>query len=285
MGNWWSHHGDAVVSTAIGVIASILIFFIVFRYQRTYRRLSYSVVARQRLVPLTGYQEYSDLRIQFRSNPADAPWVEIREPWIVIVSIINTGRQDIGPADITKPIAIDVGNDIRIRDARVTDSTPKNVYEAKPLEVDEIGRPFLAPVAINRGNSIRIQLLLDGEPEKVAVVGRGVGIDMLTELEIQRRDDATFANARLRRAYVAIAALAILVVILIAFYPPWRAAQRTLPTQPAPSTAGCYPLSDAGNCYQPGELCRNSDHGTIGRAGDGVIIVCEDNQGWRWEPL
>jgi len=101
MGTWWSHHGDAVVSTAVGALATILISFIVFRYQRTFRRLSYSVIARQRLVPLMGYQEYSDLRIQFRSNPADEPWVVIREPWIVIVSIINTGRQDIGPTDIT----------------------------------------------------------------------------------------------------------------------------------------------------------------------------------------
>ena len=284
MGTWWSHHGDAVVSTSVGVLTTTLISVVVFRYQRTFRRLSYSVIARQRLVPLTGYQEYSDLQIQFRQNPANGPWIVIREPWIVIVRIINTGRQDVGPTDITKPISADVGNNTIIRDARVTDSTPEDVYEAKPLEVDEIGRPFLAPVAINRGDSIKIQLLLDGEPEKVAIVGRGVGIDMLTELEIQRRDEAAFLNARLRRFQAVIVGLVILVVILIAFYPPWRA-QRTLPPQPTPTTTGvCYPLTDGGKCYEPGAYCRQSDHGTVGRAGDGATIVCEDNNGWRWEP-
>ena len=54
---------------------------------------------------------------------------------------------------------------------------------------------------------------------------------------------------------------------------------------PASSTpSGCYPLSNEGTCYEPGEYCRNSDHGASGVAGDGKSIICEDNDGWRWEP-
>jgi hypothetical protein len=41
-------------------------------------------------------------------------------------------------------------------------------------------------------------------------------------------------------------------------------------------------LSD--QCYEPGEYCRDSDHGSSGVAGDGEAITCEDNDGWRWEP-
>jgi len=52
---------------------------------------------------------------------------------------------------------------------------------------------------------------------------------------------------------------------------------------PTPSST-CYPLTNGGNCYEPGEYCRNSDHGTSGVAGDGETITCEDNSGWRWEP-
>ncbi len=52
----------------------------------------------------------------------------------------------------------------------------------------------------------------------------------------------------------------------------------------APSTSsGCYPLSNEGTCYEPGEYCRKSDHGASGVAGDGERIVCEYNHGWRWE--
>lgn len=48
--------------------------------------------------------------------------------------------------------------------------------------------------------------------------------------------------------------------------------------------SGCYPQTNKGNCYEPGEMCRKSDRGASGMAGDGESIVCEDNDGWRWEP-
>jgi hypothetical protein len=58
---------------------------------------------------------------------------------------------------------------------------------------------------------------------------------------------------------------------------------------PPPSTSaaptGCYPKTNGGNCYEPGEFCRKSDHGASGVAGDGKRIVCRDNNGWRWEPV
>jgi len=56
-------------------------------------------------------------------------------------------------------------------------------------------------------------------------------------------------------------------------------------TQSAPPSPSCYPLSDGGNCYEPGEYCRHADEGTTGVAGDGERIECEDNNGWRWEPI
>jgi hypothetical protein len=57
-------------------------------------------------------------------------------------------------------------------------------------------------------------------------------------------------------------------------------------SSPAPSPSGrpgCHPRTPAGNCYEPGEYCPKADHGMKGVAGDGKAIVCEDNDGWRWE--
>ena len=63
------------------------------------------------------------------------------------------------------------------------------------------------------------------------------------------------------------------------------AVSRSPTPAPQPSTAAsCYPLTNGGNCYEPGEFCRDSDHGVSGVAGDGERIICEDNNGWRWEP-
>ena len=61
----------------------------------------------------------------------------------------------------------------------------------------------------------------------------------------------------------------------------------TAPPPPPTATAApasCHPLTAGGNCYEPGEFCRDSDHGVTGVAGDGKTITCEDNDGWRWEP-
>jgi hypothetical protein len=59
-------------------------------------------------------------------------------------------------------------------------------------------------------------------------------------------------------------------------------AAAAVPSAPAPT--GCHPLTNSGNCYEPGEYCRDDDHGASGVAGDGEAITCEDNNGWRWEP-
>jgi hypothetical protein len=53
---------------------------------------------------------------------------------------------------------------------------------------------------------------------------------------------------------------------------------------PTPTPTGCYPTTNSGNCYEPGEYCRNADRGTSGVAGDGAAIRCEYANGWRWEP-
>jgi Bacterial Ig-like domain (group 3) len=57
----------------------------------------------------------------------------------------------------------------------------------------------------------------------------------------------------------------------------------TVASPPSPPAA-CYPLSSKGTCYEPGEYCSDADHGLTGIAGDGEAIICEDNDGWRWEP-
>ena len=62
----------------------------------------------------------------------------------------------------------------------------------------------------------------------------------------------------------------------------------TSPAAQAPTTttgsAACYPIDDEGGCYEPGEYCRDDDHGMTGRAGNGSAITCEYDDGWYWEP-
>ena len=52
----------------------------------------------------------------------------------------------------------------------------------------------------------------------------------------------------------------------------------------APPPASCHPIASSGNCYEPGEFCPHADAGMTGVAGNGEAIICEDNNGLRWEP-
>jgi hypothetical protein len=67
--------------------------------------------------------------------------------------------------------------------------------------------------------------------------------------------------------------------------PPTHATLPATTAPAAPPPASCYPTTSSGHCYEPGEYCRKSDHGASGVAGDGKKIICEDNDGWRWEPV
>jgi hypothetical protein len=49
--------------------------------------------------------------------------------------------------------------------------------------------------------------------------------------------------------------------------------------------ASCYPATSKGHCYQPGQYCPKSDYGATGVAEDGTQIICQYNNGWRWEPI
>jgi phosphatidylserine/phosphatidylglycerophosphate/cardiolipin synthase-like enzyme len=53
---------------------------------------------------------------------------------------------------------------------------------------------------------------------------------------------------------------------------------------PASTGSTCSPIDSEGGCYEPGEYCRDDDHGLTGRAGNGDTITCEYENGWYWEP-
>lgn len=73
--------------------------------------------------------------------------------------------------------------------------------------------------------------------------------------------------------------------------PRTTAASSSVPAPPPPTTAaptGCYPRTNAGGCYKPGQICRTGDRGTTGMTAGGQAIKCEEttsstgNVSWRW---
>lgn len=65
---------------------------------------------------------------------------------------------------------------------------------------------------------------------------------------------------------------------------PTRTRAQTPTSEPTKATTDCYPLSNAGNCYKAGQICRNADVGTSGRDANGRAIYCrhDSSVGQRW---
>ncbi|MFF8264544.1 hypothetical protein [Streptomyces virginiae] len=70
--------------------------------------------------------------------------------------------------------------------------------------------------------------------------------------------------------------------------PPAPTRTRTAAPAPEPTKAqedtSCYPLSNAGNCYRAGQICRKADIGSSGRDANGRAIHCRQDSsvGQRW---
>ena len=137
----------------------------------------------------------------------------------------------------------------------------------------------------SRGAAIRAEA--DGTRTLRFRVGNATpGSAVVITVQVSSGRDTGSCRARLRPrpAAVTVAAPAPPVTPPPSTPPPAARPPATPPPAPKP-TATCYPISDEGTCYEPGEFCRDDDHGMTGLAGDGETIVCEDNDGWRWEPV
>jgi hypothetical protein len=66
---------------------------------------------------------------------------------------------------------------------------------------------------------------------------------------------------------------------------PARAAVPPPAHSASPARAACRPRTRGGNCYRAGQICRKSDLGSAGIAGNGERIRCAaDGSRNRWEP-
>jgi hypothetical protein len=141
-----------------------------------------------------------------------------------------------------------------------------------------------APLALVRGEPVVGLANADGTRTLRFRVGDArAGVPVVIMVEVSLGASTGSCQATLRPRAAAVAAVAAPAQPTSA--PPPAAPPPTAVPAPPPTAASCHPLSDEGTCYKPGEFCRDSDHGVTGVAGDGETIKCEDNDGWRWEPI
>jgi len=164
--------------------------------------------------------------------------------------------------------------DHTIARVRVSTAAHAHVSAAGPLALVR-GEPAAGPASADGTRTLRFRVG-DARP--------GVPVVIMVAVSLGASTGSCQATLRPRAAAVAAAAAPAEPTSA----PPAAAAPPPPPppaTTAPPTATSCHPLSDEGTCYEPGEFCRDDDHGVTGVAGDGETIVCEDNDGWRWEPV
>jgi hypothetical protein len=252
VGTFWVTATGAVISLGIGLLTAWIAL-----KSAPKRRLFYGMSDPVALLTPEGSKH--GLEVRRGGQP-------LSDPRLVDVTLQSSGRQSIDSAifDQGRPLVLHFG--VPIIEVLKADSRPPE--QAVPDYQQSGSTLEVGPGVLAARQKITFSVLVDGQPSFSL-------ISHLSDVPIRRQQISPEQMVRRRIGYTALAATFAAFAIFIGY---------TQVTTPSRTVAACYPLSNAGTCYEPGEFCRDSDHGATGVAGDGKKIICKDSVGWRWEP-
>jgi hypothetical protein len=252
VGTFWVTATGAIISLGIGLLTAWIAL-----KSAPKRRLFYGMSDPVALLTPEGAKQ--GLEVRRRNQP-------LSDPRLVDVTLQSSGRQSIDSAmfDQGRPLVLHFG--VPIIEVLKADSSPPE--QAIPDYQQSGSTLEVGPGVLAARQRITFSVLVDGQPSFNLV-------SHLSDVPIRRQQANPEQIVRRRIGYTAVAAAVAAFAIFTGY------TQVTTPNRPA---AACYPLSSERTCYEPGEFCRDSDHGATGVAGDGEKIICQNSDGWRWEP-
>jgi hypothetical protein len=140
-------------------LASVLIAWITYRSQRSKTRLEYAIVASVKLLPV-GVPK--DLKVSLGER-------QISDPHVLAVRIVNTGDKSIRAASFDTDLSISLTDVREVVEVSATSSRPLDL--GAEIVADGVDVK-ISPLLWNPGDMIQIQILSDGSPSGVAVLGR-----------------------------------------------------------------------------------------------------------------
>ena len=163
----WQFAG--VVATAVFGIVAIVVSVILYLRQNPKKGLSFQYIVNTALVGIGRAKGIEDrIKITFDDVP-------VSSLHLVQIRLTNTGNTPIVPTDYIRPIAVCMTSEGRMISAAIEETEPDNLGAAISLD-RETNQISLAPILLNKGDSITIQLLADSVDSTYRVDGRIVGV-------------------------------------------------------------------------------------------------------------
>lgn len=176
------------LEVGVGVIA-LVVTALLFRADRKRRSLQYVVMANRAIITETKF----DVEVRHGDQP-------VANPRLVVLRIANGGADPIAAADFETPLSLRVDG-ARILSAEVAYTRPPDL--APDLDEIDEGRVVLAKRLLNSFDMIEVQMLVDGEPTRLAVEGRVTGVNQIERGKIPQTSWGTpWKFSRLDKAMV-----------------------------------------------------------------------------------
>jgi Ni,Fe-hydrogenase III small subunit len=203
--NWEFIFGVAGV---IGVILTIVIYFL----QRQPKQLDYEIRSDFELINPNAQQVQENLKLTYSDEP-------IKEPWVVIVRVRNTGKKSITQDDFATGTPIKLGYESGVPvDVRIIGASPDipptsliaGFAEVINTPAEEQQSVSVTPKLLKAGEWIDIQLLFNSDHGKMTVATR-----FADQRRPMRRVDTESPERRRNTRIVAIATMATAFVLLL----------------------------------------------------------------------
>ncbi|GAB1822727.1 hypothetical protein [Herbidospora sp. RD11066] len=152
--------------TAIIAPAALAIAYLTYRSQRGKSRLEYVVVNNTSVVPRA---VASRLDVTYNGKP-------IPDASVTVIRIVNTGDKPFSPENFNTELAVRALGAEEIVSASITSIRPPDLNPELSIERD---RARIAPLLLNPGDMIEIQLLVAGLANRVILEGRIFGVTPL----------------------------------------------------------------------------------------------------------
>lgn len=150
---------------AFFTIFAIVVSFVIYRWQRQRRALTYHVKS---AYPLLKTAEELQGRLSVQVDG-----ITVRNIDVMFLEVQNSGNHPISRTDFDVPFAIAFESPARIISAVVDAEEPENLGVS--LDVKE-KKVTLQPILLNPGDKFTLKLLLSSDSKKFVVLGRVVGV-------------------------------------------------------------------------------------------------------------
>jgi hypothetical protein len=198
-----------VILAALGIVVAIAIYL----RQRTIKRFEYHMISSRELMVDAKVGGNKELRVRYGER-------EVKDPRLVALKLHNSGRMEIRSDDFEQPVRIVVSPEASVVFTEVVGTNPDRLQPIITIADDKTLE--LKPLLLNAGDWMELQLLVDGDPTPLELVGRIAGVQHIRDIEPRLKRNELIKQ----QAWFIVAVIALLIGLLPAVISFWESRGR-----------------------------------------------------------